>query len=271
MRHTPDALDAGWIAGCIADAPGTTRAVEAPTVEVVECVESTNRALLERRFDTRRPHVLLAARQTGGRGRRGRSWVSSDHGSLCMSLAWWCRRPPREVAGIGIAAGIACAEALASLGVGVGLKWPNDLVAGGLKLGGILTEARGEADGSTRTVIGVGINLDLHDADAHARIGQPWTDLACVLGGAAPSRNALAVALLRALVERLADFERDGLAPLLAHWRSFDVLADRPVRVLEGDRERHGIARGLAADGALRVQFADGVSTVSSGEVSVRA
>src|SRR5690606_2796760 len=104
-------------------------------------VDSTNRVLLERPCPPR-PHLLLARRQTQGRGRRGRSWLADPDGSLCLSLAWCSRRPLRQCAALGLVAAVACADALRGLGAAVAVKWPNDLVHAGAKLGGVLVEAR---------------------------------------------------------------------------------------------------------------------------------
>ena len=244
------------------------------TIEVVAQIDSTNRELLERPSMPRAPHALLAQRQSAGRGRRGRRWLADAEGSLCLSLAWWSARPPRDTAALGIVAGVACAQALRDLapaGTAIGLKWPNDLVVGERKLGGILVEARAE-QGGTRAVIGIGLNLCLPAAlvaELHAA-GSACTDLHAQLGAATPSHNTLAAALLDALLRQLAEFERGGIAAAADAWPAFDVLAGRTVRVLGGADERSGVARGIDPHGALWVEFDDGVTRVHAGEVSVR-
>jgi BirA family biotin operon repressor/biotin-[acetyl-CoA-carboxylase] ligase len=164
------------------------------------------------------------------------------------------------------------AEALRALGFdAVGLKWPNDLLAGDRKLAGLLVEGGGEHAGPVHAVIGIGINVRLPSVAA-AAIDQPWTDLARLApDGRPPSRNAVAAAVLGRLLPALDAFDRDGLAPFLPRYAALDVLAGRPVRVLAGPGAIGGRALGLAVDGGLRVRTEGGEErTFHAGEVSVR-
>lgn len=259
-----DALDADAIRAALGPA-------HAVAIEVQACVDSTNRALLDDDDDST-VRVLLAEHQTAGRGRRGRSWLADPAGSLCLSLAWCSTRPVRESAGLGIVAGVACTEVLRTLaGAAVAIKWPNDLVVADRKLGGILVEARA-GRGGTRAVIGVGLNVRLPPgfSEGIGGSGMPCTDLHAALGAATPSRNRLAALLVAGLLRRLREFEEHGLAGAVAAWPPLDALAGRRVRVLDGAGERCGIAHGIDADGALRVEFDHGIARVHSGEVSVR-
>lgn len=285
-----DALDAEAIRAGLGAAP-------AVAIEVRASVDSTNRVLLDDNGDDTAVRVLLAERQSAGRGRRGKAWLTDPGGSLCLSLAWRSTRPPRDTAALGIVAGVACAEALRTLsGAAIDLKWPNDLLMDDRKLGGILVEAR-TGRGGIRAVIGVGINVRLPasvaaaidtaaidtdaidtaaldtavgSASAGNAGGMPCTDLHAALGAATPSRNRLAALLIAGLLRRLHEFEAQGMAAAVAAWPSLDALAGRRVRVLDGMGERCGIARGIDADGALRVEFEHGIARVHSGEVSVR-
>ena len=164
--------------------------------------------------------------------------------------------------------GVALADALHGLGFhAVRLKWPNDLVVAGRKLGGVLIDLRGEALGPCDAVIGFGLNVRM-PADT-GDLGQPWCDLAGL--GVPPSRNALAAALLGTLLPALARFERDGLAPFATRWSALDALAGHAVRVHDGGRVHEGTALGIADDGALRVRHEDGdIRHWHGGEVSVR-
>src|SRR6185503_17446648 len=138
--------------------PLETALIDVPDVEVriVERCASTNSLLLA---EEGAASVLLAAEeQTAGRGRRGRRWESAARADVTFSLSRHVRRPVRELASLSLVAGVAAAKALRTLGVAAAsVKWPNDLVAEGAKLGGILVETRAEAHG-TRAVFGVGIN-----------------------------------------------------------------------------------------------------------------
>ena len=243
-------------------------------LEVAWTLDSTNTRLLQRATPGEGALVLLAERQTGGRGRRGRSWASPLAAHVYLSLARQFSGGLARLGGLSLVAGIAAAEALHALGhVEVRLKWPNDLVVadrdGLRKLGGLLVEGGGEHGGDVRAVIGLGLNVRMPDADA-ARIDQPWCDLRTL--GATASRNAIAAAVLSQLLPALELFDREGLAPFLPRYAALDALAGRRVRLhlAEGDREATPL--GLADDGALRVRLDDGVvRMLHSGEVSVRA
>jgi BirA family biotin operon repressor/biotin-[acetyl-CoA-carboxylase] ligase len=217
--------------------------------------------------------VLLAERQSGGRGRRGRSWASPLAANLYLSVARAFEGGLARLGGLSLVAGVAVAEALRGLGAGeVGLKWPNDIVvvgADGLrKLGGVLVEGGGEHAGPARAVVGIGLNVRMPAAFA-AGIDQPWTDLRALLDPV-PARDAVAAAVLAALVPALARFDREGLPPFLPRYAACDVLAGARVQVLSGAEVHEGVALGPAPDGALRVRTAAGERVFHSGEVSLR-
>lgn len=219
--------------------------------------------------------IYLADRQSAGEGRQGRPWISPAGASIAMSVA---RRFPGDataLSGLSLVAGIAVAETLDRLPdrpgcspTSIRLKWPNDLVAGGRKLGGILVNLRPGAAGWFEAVIGVGINVDL-PGDEAAQIDQPWCDLH-QLGKTVSSRSALVSSLLNALLPALEAFERDGLAPFLPRWQRFDALAGQRVRILDGARLHEGISAGITDAGALRLRDGDRERIFHGGEVSLR-
>lgn len=250
------------------------------TLEIAWTLDSTNSELLRRPPPPIGAAVLLAERQTGGRGRRGRAWTSPLAANLYLSLSRIFSGGLARLPGLSLVAGIASVEALHGLGFDtVRLKWPNDLVvddAQGLrKLGGLLVEGGGEHAGPVRAVIGLGLNIDMPAAFG-ATITQPWIDLATLAGGAPPSRNRIAAALLAHWLPALAQFDAHGLAPFLSRYAALDVLAGREVLLHDDAGTRAGHALGLAEDGALRVRIDDGghggvEQRVHAGEVSVRA
>lgn len=269
-----DALDQDAIAQALS--PAARDALAA--LEVVDTIDSTNSELLRR--DTARvgASALFAERQTGGRGRQGRAWVSPPACNLYLSIARPFAGPLSRLGGLSIAAGVATADALHGLGMSaIGLKWPNDLVVvdgGGLhKLGGLLIESGGGRGDAVRAVIGLGVNVRMSEttsADARiAAIDQPWTDLRTQLGANTPSRNIAAAAVLNALLPALDAFDRDGLADAIARYARYDALHGRAVTWDDGARA--GIAEGLDDDGALRVRTGDGATlALRAGEVRVR-
>ena len=260
-----------------AELPATVRARLA-SIEIAWSIDSTNSELLRRPVAAGgAASALLAERQTGGRGRRGRSWVSPLAAHLYLSMSRSFDGGLGRLGGLSLVAGIATADALHALGfTAVRLKWPNDLVvvdAGGMrKLGGLLVEGGGEFAGPVRAVIGLGLNTRMPAAMA-AAIDQPWCDLTQLAGrSATPSRSRLAAEVLAHWVPALEIFDEAGLGPFLARYAALDALASQPVTIHSGDRPRSATALGLADDGALRVRFDDGVEqSLHAGEVSVRS
>ncbi|WP_062357546.1 bifunctional biotin--[acetyl-CoA-carboxylase] ligase/biotin operon repressor BirA [Pseudoxanthomonas mexicana] len=242
---------------------------ELSSLEVAWSLDSTNSELLRRQAPERGTDVLLAEQQTGGRGRRGRQWASPIASNLYLSLSRQFSGGLARLGGLSLVVGVAVAEALRRAGYeAVGVKWPNDLLAHGHKLGGILVEGGGEHGGPVRAVIGIGLNVRMPSPVA-ATIDQAWTDLGA-LAGNAPSRNLLASQMLDALLPALEDFDRDGLSVFLARYAALDVLAGRVVTVHGPQGDEHGIADGIGADGALRVKVGQAMRHVHAGEVSVR-
>ncbi|WP_045738107.1 bifunctional biotin--[acetyl-CoA-carboxylase] ligase/biotin operon repressor BirA [Xanthomonas sp. MUS 060] len=239
------------------------------SLEVAWTLVSSNTTLLARPVPAHGGEVLLAERQTGGRGRRGRVWASPLAAHLYLSVARGFQGGLGRLGGLSLAAGVAVAEALHAAGFAtVGLKWPNDLLADGCKLGGLLVEGGGEFAGPARAVIGLGLNVRMPAASAGA-IDQPWTDLT-TLAATTVSRNAIAALVLSHLLPALALFDEQGLSPFLPRYAALDLLAGRAVRIDDGGVVREGVALGLAEDGALRVAFADGERPLHAGDVSVR-
>ncbi|MFY2763447.1 bifunctional biotin--[acetyl-CoA-carboxylase] ligase/biotin operon repressor BirA [Arenimonas sp. MALMAid1274] len=248
---------------------GDARA-ELAGLELVFETDSTNALALRAPVPDRGSFAWLAERQTAGCGRRGRAWASPLAAHVYLSLARRFDGGVSALQGLSLAVGVTVAEALHGLGYAqVGVKWPNDLLAEGRKLGGILVEIGGEASGPLRVVVGLGINVAMPTAAARD-IDQPWCDLAA-LSPVPPSRQDVCVALLDALLPMLARFEREGLAAFLDAWARHDLLAGRAVRVTDAGRDYEGVARGIRADGALRVQLSDGERCFHAGEASLRA
>lgn len=235
-------------------------------------VDSTNALALREPVPARGTAVWLAERQQAGRGRRGRDWASPLAAHVYLSLSRRFDGGVAALQGLSLAVGVAATEALHALGyTRVGLKWPNDLLADGKKLGGILVEVGGDAAGPMRGVVGLGVNVAMPKTVADT-IDQPWCDLAS-LSPQPPSRQAVCVALLDALLPMLARYEHEGLRPYLAAWNRHDLLAGRAVRLVEGGRVHEGVAAGIADDGALRLTPPGGGEArhFHAGEASLRA
>lgn len=249
------------------------------------CVDSTNAQLLQRtapppgQFD-----FMTAEYQSAGRGRRARRWLAPPGGAICLSISWSFAALPPDLGALSLAVGVCVLRSLPARARGrVGLKWPNDLVVGNDKLGGILTELRAEASGPAVVVIGIGLNVELGTQlrEQVQASGTHPIDLASVArladGSAAADiescrdRNALTAALLERCIEGLLQFEGAGLRPFIGEWRAADALAGKAVLVIGQGAPVAGHARGIDTDGALCVQTREGLQRFVSAEVSVRS
>ncbi|MCS4511565.1 biotin--[acetyl-CoA-carboxylase] ligase [Xylophilus ampelinus] len=237
------------------------------SVEIVPAIDSTSTELMRRaRAGRTEPVLLVAERQTAGRGRMGRGW-QSDAGAPGDTLTFSLGMPlaPADWSGLSLAVGVAVAEALHPR---VGLKWPNDLWWQDRKLGGILVETAGvtgEDGGPVQryAVVGVGLNIAAPNAagmrtpPAGLRELEPGLTAALALGRVAAP-----------LVTALQAFALDGFGPWRERFDRRDVLARRAVQLSDGGQ---GTACGVDADGSLLVETAPGVrQAVRSAEISVR-
>jgi BirA family biotin operon repressor/biotin-[acetyl-CoA-carboxylase] ligase len=241
------------------------------TIDIRDTVDSTNSALMALAATGAACGAVIAAEwQTRGRGRLGRHWRAGIGEALTYSLLWRFTRGAAGLSGLSLAIGIAIARALEGLGVpDVALKWPNDILWRGRKLGGVLTELAGDALGPTAAVIGVGINSRLSEG-TRAAIGQAAADLA-EASGDAPDRNRVLAAALLELHGVLATFEHDGFAPLRAEWqRRHAHQGARVTLTLPDGGTVSGHARGVAEDGALLLEAREGTRRFHSGEISLR-
>lgn len=240
-------------------------------LEVYPTLDSTNAYLLEgARAGWPSGAVCLAERQTAGRGRQGRNWVTPPGASLAFSLLWRFGVSPEALGGLSLATGIAVARALQNWGVPeIGLKWPNDVWWCERKLGGILLESGGTAK-EFYVVAGIGLNVALPDSDA-AAIDQPWVDLREILGAAPIDRNRLAAALIGELIAVCGRFEEAGFAGLADEWAGLDRVRGRRVRLQLPNTSIVGVARGVDATGALLLESENGrINPYLGGEISLR-
>lgn len=263
-----EALDAARI-GAILDARVRARFA---SIDVHWQIDSTNTELQRvAAAGANGARICLAEAQTAGRGRRGRQWRSPLGGNLAFSLLWPFAQGMGALAGLSLVVGVAVTEALNDCAIGdVGLKWPNDVLARGRKLAGILVELGGEFLGPCHAVIGIGINLRLGESD-QAAIDQPAIDVASLAVGAMPSRNLLAARLATRLVAALDRFTAEGFAAFRDEYARRDLLAGRAIRVSARGEEHDGIAAGVDERGALLVRRGKTLTQVDSAEVSIRA
>lgn len=235
-----------------------------------ECVTSTNNVAAELMIESQASGVVcLAEEQTEGRGRRGRKWFSPLSNNFYCSIGWIFSEGVSQIEGLSLAIGVAIARALQRYGVvGVKLKWPNDLLIGNAKLGGVLIELEAEAAGPCRVVIGIGLNIFLPPA-AHHVLGRPVIDISSFLGRPV-KRHELGALLIEEVIRLLNEYPAQGFLGVREEWLSYDAFKDAEV-VVAGLGERiAGIARGVDKHGALMLDTAQGLRLIHSGEVSLR-
>jgi BirA family biotin operon repressor/biotin-[acetyl-CoA-carboxylase] ligase len=234
-------------------------------------LDSTSSECLRRVGELPDRSFVFADWQSAGRGRRGRQWVSPPATNLQFSCFKRFPGGYASLAGLSLAAGVAVAQALEDCGAGaVGLKWPNDLMHADAKLGGILVELGGEFMGPCHAVIGIGINMRVSEAMSRM-LDRPCTDIGRACGGAAPSRNVLAAALVSRLVDALDVFADSGFPAFADAWGSRDALVGRTIRVEGAHGIFEGTAAGVDARGALRVRRGGAVECLDSAEITVRS
>jgi BirA family biotin operon repressor/biotin-[acetyl-CoA-carboxylase] ligase len=240
-------------------------------LELFDDIPSTNAHLMrEGQAGAPSGTLCLAERQSAGRGRRGRSWVSPFGHNIYLSLLWRYGLAPGELGGLSLAAGSTVAGVLEDQGVeGVALKWPNDVLWRGRKLAGLLLEVAAQTHGPSLVVLGLGLNTRLQGEQAKA-IDQPWVDLEEILGPRGYSRNGLAVRLVEDLTAAMERYDRDGIAPFLPLWERFDRYRGEPVELRLGDQVLAGVQEGVTPGGALRLRVGSVVRTFVAGEVSLR-
>lgn len=243
--------------------------------EFLPVVDSTNRrARLLAGQGAPHGSGVRADRQTAGRGRLSRTWYSPAGRNLYCSYILRPRLSPDAYPRLTMVAGLAAAEVLqlCSPGVRIGLKWPNDLMIGGKKCGGILCESSVDHSDDTHNfaIIGVGINLNLTSDELPAALRSIATSLA--IEGAPPVDPAVLFTALRdQLLADVAAFEREGFQEVLTRWRHFDILAGkRATWVARTGDVVSGIGLGPDEQGLLRIEDESGtIHTVVSGDIAM--
>jgi BirA family biotin operon repressor/biotin-[acetyl-CoA-carboxylase] ligase len=233
--------------------------------------DSTNRVCQEAMNDRATPNqaiVISAEQQTAGRGRRGKAWVSPYARNMYLSVGWQVQGGAAALQGLSLAIGVVVVRALQDLGVTTAqLKWPNDIVVGRQKLGGILIELTGDMAGPCSVVVGMGLNVNMPEY-AQDGIDQAWTDVYQL--GARPSRAQLIASVLNHVLPLLQHWEQSGFEPWREAWQALDAYREQPVNILMGDKRIAGIERGVDRDGAIQIETTLGLQSFHGGEVSLR-
>ncbi len=217
------------------------------------------------------PFAVIAGRQTKGRGRLGRVWHSEPNGNLYVSVAFRPRVGPERMAAFTLWMGLNLCELLANFAkVAPGLKWPNDVLIDGRKVGGILTEARIDSDQIRDLVFGLGLNINGATEAWPPELARRAVSLAEITGDTLDF-NRLTAALLGRVLLAYENFADGTYVRTFADlWHRYDVLRGKPVVLLEAGRRHHGTVTGLDDEGALLLRDPQGrTQRFRAGEVTL--
>jgi BirA family biotin operon repressor/biotin-[acetyl-CoA-carboxylase] ligase len=266
LRKTPDQLHHALIQAHL------TGRGRMPQLITLDKVDSTN-SEAERHIaaGTRTPLVILAREQTQGRGRRGRAWHSPAAGNLYGTFVFRPRLEPARLQDFTIWMGLNVCELVANFcKLEPGLKWPNDLLLGGRKAGGMLTEARIDSDQVHDLSFGLGLNLNAKPEDLPSELRATATSIA-EAAGAPIDINRFAAALIARVLHAYGRFVASDYRLQFAElWPRFDVLRGKPVHVTQGTRTVDGTAIGIDDEGSLLVKTSHGqTERFRAGEVTL--
>ena len=223
-------------------------------------ISSTNEWILQNILFLKKGDLCVAEYQTAGRGRRGRQWLSPFAGQIIFSF-YWVFDYKKSIEGLSLVIGLAIAEVL-----NVQVKWPNDILFDGRKLGGILVEIANYKNGMLNLVIGVGINVSL---PKQMEISQPYAEV-CEIDPDV-DRQTLLPKLIQHLYKRLNTFEQNGINDEFQQaWKSYNAFANSAVNVLTEQGVISGIEQGIDERGYLKVLCGNKIQMFNGGEVSLR-
>ncbi|MNZ50055.1 Bifunctional ligase/repressor BirA [compost metagenome] len=214
------------------------------------------------------PFAVVAERQTEGRGRRGRRWVSPYGENLYYTLALRIEGGARQLEGLSLVVGLAVLKTLRSFGAqAAGLKWPNDLLVNNRKVAGILLELVGDPADICHVIVGIGINVNMQVPAEE--IDQPWTSMR-MESGALVDRNALVTRLSSCLADYLERHRLEGFSALREEWEASHLWQGKMVNLIAGVQKIQGMVMGIDATGALRLSVGGEERAYSGGELSLR-
>lgn len=237
-----------------------------------EEIDSTNRRAKELAFQgAPEGTIVIAEAQTQGRGRRGRHWFSPDRQGIYCSILLRPRIFPAEISGITLMTAVVVAELLRDEAkIPAVIKWPNDILAGGRKIAGILTEVSAEMDQVDFAVIGLGLNVNIPKGGFPVPLRRKATSIA-IEARQSHDRNLILRAFLKKFDEYYSLFSTQGLGPILVRWKELTDMLGKPVQVEVLGQRLSGEALDIDRHGALILRDADGqIHRILSGDVSLR-
>ena len=223
-------------------------------------ISSTNEFIINQINQLKKGDLCLAEYQTAGRGRRGRQWLSPFAGQLIFSF-YWTIDPKKALDGLSLVIGLAIAEALNTK-----VKWPNDILLSGRKLGGILVEIINNKNGLLNLVVGIGINVKLPQS---TEISQPYAQL--TEQDPNIDRETILIKVIQRIYSRLAQFEEKGIdEEFMQQWINHNEFFGDEVNVFTERGAISGIEQGIDKRGYLKVITDEGERYFNAGEVSLR-
>ena len=229
------------------------------SVHYHQTISSTNEFISRQINQLKKGDLCLAEYQTAGRGRRGRQWLSPFAGQLIFSF-YWTIDPKKALDGLSLVIGLAIAEALNAK-----VKWPNDILLSGRKLGGILVEIINK-NGLLNLVVGIGINVKLPQS---TEISQPYAQL--TEQDPSIDREKILIKVIQRIYSRLAQFEEKGIdEEFMQQWINYNEFFGDEVNVFTEQGAISGIEQGIDKRGYLKVITDEGEQYFNAGEVSLR-
>ena len=266
LVSSPDALHADDLLARL----GKTKII-GRDIQVFEQTTSTNDVIEKLARDgVKEGAVVFAEAQTKGRGRLGRKWISPGRKGLWFSVLLRPGLRPQEATQLTVASATALRRAIApETGLRSEIKWPNDILIGGKKVAGILTELSAEVDRVKHIILGIGLDVNLDAGELPAELRKTATSLK-IEAGEMVSRAELAVAILRELDFDYARICGGKFPAVASEWESGCVTIGKNVTVHIGDRKFRGCAESLDDDGALLLRTEHGhLERIIGGDVTL--
>ena len=266
LVSSPDALHADDLIARL----GKTRVI-GRDIQVFEQTTSTNDVIEKLARDgVKEGAVVFAESQTKGRGRLGRKWISPAHKGLWFSILLRPQLRPQEATQLTVASATALRRAIQNeTGLSPEIKWPNDILIGGKKVAGILTELSAEVDRVKHIILGIGVDVNLSAAEFPPELRKLATSLR-IESGRMISRAGLAVAILRELDRDYLRVCTGGFSALADEWEAHCRTIGREVMIQIGERRIRGRAESLDDEGALLVRTEHGhLERIIGGDVTL--
>ena len=237
-------------------------------IEVLTLVDSTNNYLLNKK-EYSGNYAVFAEQQTAGRGQFNRIWFSNFGKNIALSLLWKFNDPLNKFVGLTLVVGIAIVKALEEYGLQeIQLKWPNDIIHNGKKLGGILIESRYIDNKVKKVVIGIGLNL--YNPSNLSFLNNNAITSIFSLQNSPPKRNLLATLILKNLLHTLIEFQARNFDYFMPDWHRLDYLAGKVITIQNQTLCMDGMAITVNTQGQLCVQIKNKTFYFNSGEIRVK-